>query len=100
MTTLPPSQMKKIRSYASSMVLNIHSDASYLFKPQARSCVSGNFPPGNTPVKGQPIVLNGAIYVFCGILKFVAASVAEAELGGPIFELQRRQNNLPNSRRT
>ena len=34
-----------------------------------------------TPVKGQPIVLNGAICVFCGVLKFAVASAMEAELG-------------------
>eukprot|EP00956_Cyclotella_meneghiniana_P029456 scaffold71333_cov23-Cyclotella_meneghiniana.AAC.1 len=42
------------------MILNIHSDASYL----------------NAPNK-----LNGAIHVISTILKFVAASAAEAELG-------------------
>eukprot|EP00804_Cyclotella_cryptica_P019753 CCRYP_009658-RA/>CCRYP_009658-RA protein AED:0.44 eAED:0.44 QI:0/0/0/1/0/0/2/0/258 len=36
---------------------------------------------GSVPIDKTPIELNGAIYVFCGILKFVVASAAEAELG-------------------
>ena len=54
------------------MVLNIHSE---------RSRVAGYFYLGASPVDGQPITLNGAVYVFGGILKFVVASGAEAELG-------------------
>ena len=71
----------KVRYYASDMILNIHSDASYLSETRARSRVAGQFFLGSTPVKGQPIVLNGAIFILCGILKFVVASAAEAELG-------------------
>ena len=33
----------KVRFYASSIVLNVHSDASYLFEPGARSRVGGVF---------------------------------------------------------
>ena len=36
---------------------------------------------GSVPKNGQPIPLNGAIYVYSGILKFVVASAAEAKLG-------------------
>ena len=36
---------------------------------------------GDVPQDGKPILLNGNIFVVCGILKFVAASVAESELG-------------------
>jgi hypothetical protein len=36
---------------------------------------------GNVPTDGQPITLNGTIYVFCGILRFIVASAAEAESG-------------------
>ena len=35
---------------------------------------------GSVPVNGRPIKLNGAIFIMCGILKFVVASAAEAEL--------------------
>ena len=63
------------------MILNIHSDASYLSEPEAESCIAGHYFLGDVPNDNQPIMLNGAIYVFCGILKFVVASAAEAELG-------------------
>ena len=35
---------------------------------------------GSVPVNGRHIKLNGAIFIMCGILKFVVASAAEAEL--------------------
>ena len=39
----------KIRYHASDMVLNVHSDASYLTAPGARSHASGHFFPGSIP---------------------------------------------------
>eukprot|EP00956_Cyclotella_meneghiniana_P014503 scaffold21710_cov36-Cyclotella_meneghiniana.AAC.1 len=72
----------KVRFRASDMVLNIHSDASYLSATRARSQVAGYYFLGSVPTDDAPIKLNGAILVFCGILKFVVASAAEAELGG------------------
>jgi hypothetical protein len=71
----------KIRYYASDMVLNVHSDASYLSVANARSRAAGYFFLGSVPKDRQPIKLNGAIQVLCTVLKFVAASAAEAELG-------------------
>jgi hypothetical protein len=71
----------KVRFRASDMILNIHSDASYLSATRARSQVAGYFFLGSVPKDNAPIKLNGAILVFCGILKFVVASAAEAELG-------------------
>eukprot|EP00804_Cyclotella_cryptica_P022240 CCRYP_017935-RA/>CCRYP_017935-RA protein AED:0.44 eAED:0.40 QI:0/-1/0/1/-1/1/1/0/230 len=70
-----------IRYYASDMVLNVHSDASYLSIKDAKSRAAGIFFLGSIPKQNQPIHLNGAITVLCTILKFVAASAAEAELG-------------------
>ena len=58
------------------MVLNIHSDASYLSESNARSRIAGHYFLVNTPEDNQPITLNGRVYVFCGILKFVVASAA------------------------
>ena len=71
----------KIRYYASDMILNVHSDASYLSESQARSRASGHYFLGSMPKDGEPIRLNGSIFDLCVILKFVAASAAEAELG-------------------
>eukprot|EP00956_Cyclotella_meneghiniana_P014140 scaffold21040_cov41-Cyclotella_meneghiniana.AAC.5 len=70
-----------VRYRASDMVLNIHSDASYLSATRARSQVAGYYFLGSEPTDDAPIKLNGAILVFCGILRFVVASAAEAELG-------------------
>ena len=63
------------------MIFNIHSDASYLLESRARSRAAGHYFLGSIPDKNKPIKLNGAIHSLCQILKFVAASAAEAELG-------------------
>ena len=70
-----------VRFRASDMVLNIHSDASYLSEPGGKSRAAGHFFLGWLPRDGDPIRLNGAILTNCTILKCVAASAAEAELG-------------------
>jgi hypothetical protein len=71
----------KIRFHASDMILNIHSDASYLSEAKARSRACGHFFMGWIPKDGAPIRLNGAFHVSTTILRFVVASAAEAELG-------------------
>ncbi len=63
------------------MIMNIHSDASYLSEPLARSRTCGHFFMGSTPKNGEPIFINGAFYVKTTIMRFVVASGAEAELG-------------------
>mgnify|MGYP006183795327 CR=1 FL=1 len=63
------------------MVLNIHSDASYLNAPKAQSHIGGHYFLGWIPRDNIPTKLNGAIHVISTILKFVAASAAEAKLG-------------------
>eukprot|EP00957_Ditylum_brightwellii_P062034 4707792-Ditylum_brightwellii.AAC.1 len=50
-------------------------------EPQARSTAGGHFFLGNKIVDGKPILLNGAVHSLCTILKLVASSAAEAELG-------------------
>jgi hypothetical protein len=66
---------------ASDMILNIHSDASYLNEPHGRSRVAGFYFLGSASTSDQPITLNGAIHVSCSVIKFTVASAAEAELG-------------------
>ena len=66
---------------ASDMILNVHSDASYLSAPKACSCAGGYFFLGSIQQDRDPIKLNGAINITCTILKLVAASTAEAEMG-------------------
>ena len=43
----------KIRYFASEMILNVHSDASYLSASRARSRVKGHFFPKNKIPEGQ-----------------------------------------------
>jgi hypothetical protein len=71
-----------IRFTASDMSLKIHSDASYLTAPKARSRVGGHFYLGNNPRPETPDILNGAVLTIAGILKNVVSSAAEAEIGG------------------
>ena len=71
----------KIRFRASDMVLNVHSDTSYLSAAKCRSRAGGYFFLGSFPTDGKPIQLNGNIMITCKILKLVASSAAEAELG-------------------
>ena len=71
----------KVRFHASDMVINIHSDASYLSEPQARSHTCCHFFMGSAPINGEPIILNGAFFVNTTIMRFVVASAAKAELG-------------------
>ena len=63
------------------MILNVHSDALYLSAKNSKSRAAGHFFLGWPPDDKQPIHLNGPILTICTILKFVAASAAEAELG-------------------
>ena len=78
LATLPNA---KIKFYASKMILNVHSDASYLSEPRAKSRVAGVYFMGDVPEDGKPILLNGNIFIVCSMLKFVVSSAAEAELG-------------------
>lgn len=70
-----------INFYASDMILNVHSDASYQTASKMRSRAAGYFFLGSIPQDNAPILLNGNIHVISSILKLVAASAAEAELG-------------------
>ncbi len=70
-----------IRFHTSDMILNTHSDASYLSEAKACSRACGHFFMGWMPTDGNPIRLNGAFHVSTTILRFVVASAAEAELG-------------------
>jgi hypothetical protein len=70
------------------MVLNVHSDASYLSTPNTHSRAGGYFFLGSIPRDDSPILINGVIHITCTILKLVAASTAEAELGALFLNAQ------------
>ncbi len=69
----------KIRYRASDMILNVHSDASHLSAPNARSRAGGYFFLGSIPQDAELIIINGAIHITCTILKLVAASAAKSQ---------------------
>jgi hypothetical protein len=71
----------KVRFHRSDMIMNVHSDASYLLESKARSRTCGHFFMGWTPVDDEPLRLNGAFFVNTTIMRFVVASAAEAEMG-------------------
>ena len=77
-----------IRYHASNIILNVHSNASFHSASRARSRAGGYYFLGDIPQDDKPIKLNGAIYVLCTILKLVAASAAEAELGALFLNAQ------------
>ena len=69
----------------SDMVLVVHSDASYLSEPKARSCAGGHFflsdhsdnPPNN-----------GAVLNIAQIIKNLMTSAADAEIGAFFINLR------------
>jgi hypothetical protein len=63
------------------MIMNVHSDASYLSESDAQSWACGHFFMGWSPKDGNPIKLNGAFFNLCAILHFIISSAAEAKLG-------------------
>ena len=78
----------KIWYRASEMIPQIHTDASYLSEPKARSRAAGHYFLRWLPQNNQPIGLNGAIYTLCTVLKFIASSAAEAELGALFLNIK------------
>ena len=70
-----------IRFYKSDMILYIHSDASYLSEPKARSRVGGYFYLGNKDEPPDNPKPNGAIHIESRIMKNVMAAASEAECG-------------------
>ena len=70
----------KMRFYGCNMILNVHSDASYLSIFGTKSQACRHFLFGWMPKDNKPIKLNSGFYAHSIILKFVVASAAEAEL--------------------
>ena len=73
---------------ASDMCLHVHSDASYLSVPKARSRAGGHFFLSNHPDKQGLQQINGPIHVISKIIKLVMASAAEAEIGASFLAAQ------------
>ena len=62
------------------MIINVHSDASYLSASKGKNCARGYLFLGSLPTDRKAIQLNVNIMITCKILKLVASSAAEAEL--------------------
>jgi hypothetical protein len=77
-----------IRYYPLDMLLQVHSDASYLNEPDSRSTAGGHYFLGKPIKNNQPIWLNGPVHTLCTVLKLVAASAAEAELDALFLNAQ------------
>jgi hypothetical protein len=70
---------------ASDMVLAIHSDASYLSEPKARSRAGGHFFMSADDVDPPN---NGAVLNVSKVIKAVMSSAAEAELGALFYNVK------------
>ncbi len=92
-----------IRFQSSDIIMNVHSDASYLSEADACSCACSHFFMGCSPKDFNPMQLNGAFFTLCTILHFIVASAVEAELGalflnckeGIIFHLTLKELGHP-----
>jgi hypothetical protein len=69
-----------LRHHASDMILNIHSDASYLSGRESKSRAGFFFYMGSKTDKSNKLT-NGAILIIITVLKHVMSSAAEAEIG-------------------
>jgi hypothetical protein len=63
------------------MQLKIHSDASNLFEPKAKSRIGGYFYLGNATDSSAIPLANGTLICHTTVLKHVVSSVAWAEFG-------------------
>ena len=80
-----------VRFRASDMILHIHSNASYLSEPKARSRVGGYFfldGKDNPDPGAPPPQLNGPIHIESRILRNVMSSATEAETAGLFHNAQ------------
>ena len=73
---------------ASDMILNVHSDASYLSEKKAKSRMGAYFFLGCMSEKNKDSFINGSIHLLCGILKLVVCSAAEAELAALFLNMR------------
>jgi hypothetical protein len=69
----------KIRYHASDMILNIHSDVSYLSEREAKSRAGGFFYMGSSNTANK--LTNGEILMISTVFKHMMSSAAEGEIG-------------------
>ena len=86
LTTNP---IAKIGYWQSNMRLIIHSDTSFLVEWDAKSNYGGYFYLGWNQNNDEPQQINGAVDVSASLLPLVVISVAEAELGGTLYNAKK-----------
>ena len=87
-----------VRFYASDMILNVHSDASYLSKANAHSRACGHFFMGWKADPAKPIKLNGAFSTLCNFVPCHRFR-RQSRTWGPLPQLQTSDNILTHYRR-
>jgi hypothetical protein len=92
------SQNEAVLTYkASDMVLAIHSNASYLSEPKARSRAGGHmFMAGRDNIPTN----NGAVLKILQIIRAVMSSAAEAELSVLFINAKNLRLHVPHAQRT
>ena len=81
-------EIAKVRFHALDMVMNIHSNASYLSAPGTQRRMCGHLFMGWMPKDNEPIKLNGAFCTSSTLVQFVVSSAAEAKLGALFHNCQ------------
>jgi hypothetical protein len=77
---------------ASNMIMNVHSDASYLSEPDMQSCTCGHFFMGLTAKDSDPIKLNGAFFYLVCHPKMYCCMRRRSQTRRTFLELQRRHH--------
>ena len=70
------------------MILQVHSDGSYLSAPKARSRAGSYFFLSGNPLHPNKAKLNSTIHVLCKILKNVMGLAAEVEIASAFTNCQ------------
>lgn len=79
----------KVKFWASDMILKACSNASYNYEENARSSFVGYFWLGDKQHQKDNLKMNRPVDVSVNLLKLVAASAAEAELGALFKNMQK-----------
>ena len=85
----------RIRYHTSDMVLNIHSDASYLSETNSRSCVAGHFSLEASQIHQANCTQWRTLYHVRN-LQVCRGIGSRSRIGSIISQLQRRQNYATN----
>ena len=75
-------------SDATIILLNVHSEVSYLFETKARCSMAGCYFFRSVPMKGEDVVVKENIFLNRGILKIMVCSSTKAELGALFLNLR------------